>query len=224
MTSQRFTDALSGADGTQAPRLRYDVSPVYPDATVPVAAVRPMTVPIVTVRIPEIDPRVAAALSASPVARTAERPRPTAPRGVPAAPRPGLPPAVPPPSRAQAARAGYYQGPVPTAVAPAAPSRHRPFPAAPTATTVGAADRLRAQLSQFGTGNVRSQPAMPSSPQAGPRSSVPASAFQPPPPPQQSMRRRTRGGQSVIVVIILFLIVTGVGSKIIDAVLQLIQR
>lgn len=219
MATQRFTDALSGADGTQAVRLRYDVPPVYPDGTVPVVVARPVTAPVVQIRIPVIDPRVAAEVQA----RVPVRPRP------PPAPRPPrvvrgagtAAPAAPPPSRAQAARAGYFQGPVPTAIGPAAPSQHRSFPAPPTASLQSAADRLRSQLGQFGTGNARSQPATPSSPQAGRRSAEPAAAFRPAPPPA---RRKGGWAQSGLVVIILFLVVSGVGAKIVDAVMRLLQR
>ncbi len=196
----------------------------------PVAAVAaPGSVPSVTVRIPAIDPRVAAAVSElAAIDRPATRARAAAaPR--PPASRAALPTSavVPPPSRAQAARADFYQGPTPTAVAPAAPSSHQQFPppaSRPPVSLQGAADKLRAQLGQFGTGNPRTAPAVASSPQAGRRSSVPASAFRPPPAVRRPARKSGNWGQSAAVVVFLFLLLSGVGSRIIEAVLALIQR
>ncbi|WP_111767888.1 hypothetical protein [Nakamurella deserti] len=230
MSTQRFVDALSGADGTQALRVRYEVLPVYPDATVPVAPVRPpLAVRATAPGLPEIDPRVAAA-----VRELAAIDRPAAARAQPRerAPRP---PAAAEPSRRAAARAGFHQGPTPTAIAPAAPSTHRrsaapsfPVPAAPAGTVPSAADRFRGQLTQFGqqfgTGNVRTPPAAPSSPQAGPRSSVPASAFQPPAPPQRLDRRRANLVQLGLFLLFFFLVVTGLGADIVQAVVDLLDR
>jgi hypothetical protein len=240
VSTQRFVDALSGADGTQALRVRYEVPPVYPDGTGPIATapsttVRRVTVPRVAVRIPEIDPQVARAVAEL---AAADRPalRPARP-GPPSEQRPSRPAAPSAPTRAQAARADFYQGSTPFAIAPAEPARHRgptdarpPFPTLPTQTgsLSGQAERLRAQLGQFGrqfgTGNPRTPAPAPSSPQSGPRSSVPPSAFRPP-VPQRRMRQRAGNAVQVAVALFIVLVLLGsLGSEVVRDVVGFFQR
>lgn len=217
---RQFLDALAGPDGTQALTIRYVAPPVYPDASLGAspqvgrAAAAPVEI--------RIDPKVAAAIELAAqqraravqmeIDRAASRAaanRAAAARG-PKVPRPPATVAQPygmatGPSRQQAASAGFYQGPVPDAVGPAAAGLHnRPMSYAPQQHQVGY-------------------------PQNTPRGRQPAAnapaAWPAPRAPRFAAPRRMAGWvQGIIALILLVLVGSGLGAELLDWVRQLLER
>ena len=236
MSTQRFVDALSGADGTRAPTVRYDVPPVYPDATVPIAPVRPTAVTPTTVRIPEIDPRIAAAVSETAAADRMTADRVRAPPGRTSGRRGRR--------RHRRPAAARRPGPGTTRGPPLPRSRRRPRPVTsrrrPARGSASGTERAgrpgprprrpaRAQLRrarqavryrQLRTprGGSRRHPR----PAAGRRSRQRRSSR----PPRGSGRARAAPtpSRSACSCCCSVLLVTGLGAQIVDAVAELLQR
>ncbi len=219
-----FLDALGGQDGTQAIRARYDVAPVYPDASLgtPVRQVRPVAGPAVVVAVTVAQAPPAAAPRPVPPRPVQQRQRatPRAAGGVVSAPY-ALPTA---PSRQAAARATHYQGPVPIAVAPAAATQYNvPMTYAPqpqTAAFLPSRQPARAGMNRAAT----PQRAAPTTPAFAPPTlapPLPAQRWQTRP---TAPRKKSNWVQAVIALIIFGLVGSGLGGKILDALRQLLQR